>query len=156
MHIIAAFEHSDSLEMALSKLIHRGIPPESIVAVPLDRRIEESRVIDTIHRSDGKSLMDIACIWGVIFMLLGTIYGFVLKWGPILWGLIGLVSGLLFGFFIDYLHTKHTQKNAKLHLKKTTEVFITIKCRTAEQMDMVEKLLWDHMALGIGRLESKG
>jgi hypothetical protein len=156
MHIIASFEHSDSLEMVLSKLVRNGIPPESIIAVPLDRRIEEARVFDTIHRSNGKSLMDIAFIWGVIFMLLGTIYGFVLRWGPILWGLIGLISGLLFGFCIDYLLTKRSQRRRRIHIKKTTEVFVSIKCRTRDEMDMVEKLLWEHFALGIGRVESKG
>ncbi|CAG7645787.1 hypothetical protein ACFQI7_26135 [Paenibacillus allorhizosphaerae] len=152
MHVVAAFEYSTSLEMALQKLEQKGIGKENIVAVPLDRRIEESKLFDTIHRSDGKSLLDVACIWGVICMLLGTIYGFVLTWGPILWGLIGLVFGLLFGFCIDYLHMKRVKKRSKIYNEKATEVFVTVKCADAKQLQLVEEIFWEHFALGVGKV----
>jgi len=42
-------------------------------------------VLDTT--ADGISLFDGAAVLGAVFMELGVIYGFVLKWGPIAWGL---------------------------------------------------------------------
>lgn len=51
-------------------------------------------VMDTIHRADGISLFDGAEVSGAILMTLGVVYGFVLKWGPIIWGLIGLLAGV--------------------------------------------------------------
>lgn len=152
MHIVAAFEYSLTLEMALKKIEQNGIAMEDIIAVPLDRRIERTRLFDTLHRSDGKSLMDISAVFGAVFMLLGTIYGYVMSWGPILWGLIGLVLGLVFGFVIDWLHTKKEVKRTHEVLEKSTEVFVTVKCSDRKEMEMVENIFWEHFALGIGKL----
>lgn len=138
--------------MCLEKLKSQGIGQENIVAIPIDRRVEKAQVLDTIHRSDGKSLVDAACISGVIFMLLGSIYGFVLAWGPIIWGLIGLVFGLLTGFLLDLWLTRKEEKRTKTKYEKTTEVIITVKCRDGQQGQMVEEIFWSHFALGIGRL----
>ncbi|WP_274363421.1 hypothetical protein [Paenibacillus thermotolerans] len=152
MHIVATFEYSTELEMCLEKLKSRGIGPENIVAIPIDRRVERSQIFDTIHRSDGKSLVDAACISGVIFMLLGSIYGFVLAWGPIIWGFIGLVFGLLSGFLVDLLLTKNEEKRTKAKYEKSTEVIVTVRCKDGQQGQMVEEIFWSHFALGIGRL----
>jgi hypothetical protein len=69
MYIIASFEYSTTLELALNKLEQNGIKKENIVAVPLDNRVEEPLLFDTIHHSDGKSLIDTPAILGTIFMI---------------------------------------------------------------------------------------
>lgn len=151
MYIVAAFEYDTTLEMAISKLEDGGVKPEEIIAVPLDTRAEQGRLFDTMHHSDGTSLLDLASILAVIGMLLGAIYGFVLTWGPILWGLFGFVGSGIIGFTIDLSRQKRKQMMKKIKREKSTEVFLTIKC-TEEQRESVEKILWDHYALGMGRL----
>jgi hypothetical protein len=158
MYVYASFDYSAYLELAITDLEKRGIARENILAVPLDKRMEERKLFDTIHRSDGMSLFDGAAVSGAIFMELGVIYGFILKWGPIVWGLIGLAGGALLGFLLDYVGGKlRQQKNARKTRnqakagKSNTEVVLTILCRP-ENYEMVEKVLWDNMALGVGKL----
>ena len=148
MHIIASFEHSTNLELALTELVHMGIVKEKILAVPLNQKRQQQQLLDSIHRSDGISLFDAAAPWGTIFSLLGAIYGFILPWGPILWGLIGAVTGFIFGVIIDFLISKKKQSR-KSNL--TTEVFVAVDC-SETQSPLVEKILWENFALRIGRL----
>ncbi len=159
MYVYASFDYSAYLELAITDLEKRGIAREHILAVPLDKRMEERKLFDTIHRADGMSLFDGAAVSGAIFMELGVIYGFVLKWGPIVWALIGLAGGALLGFLLDYYGgklrkqklAKETRNQAKAG-KSNTEVVLTIQCKS-EQYEMVEKVLWDNMALGVGKLD---
>jgi hypothetical protein len=104
VYVYASFDYSAFLELAIADLEKRGIARKHILAVPLDKRVEERMVMDTIHRADGISLFDGAAVAGAIFMTLGVVYGFILKWGPIIWGLIGLLGGAVLGFLLDYFY----------------------------------------------------
>ena len=150
MHIIATFEYSTSLELALSELENTGIPKKQITAFPLDKRVEQGKLFDSMHQSDGISLFDLAAISGAIFMLLGSIYGYVLKLGPILWGLFGLIFGLLAGFLIDFtIYKRKLGKKIKQNKKeKISEVVIIIECEDHE-LEKTEQILWTHAALGL-------
>lgn len=154
MYIIASFEQSIFLELAITALEQMGLGKDQILAVPLDRRKEPRRLFDTIHRADGSSLFDVAAVLGTCGMLLGAIYGMVLAWGPILWGIIGLVLGLLVGFVIKYLFVR---REVKLEMTKgaQTEVFLMIRCNLDERTK-VEDILWDHTALGVAKLHRDG
>ena len=59
MQLYSTFENSIFLEMAIATLEKKGINKENIFAVPLDNRTEERKMFDSIHRSDGTSLVDI-------------------------------------------------------------------------------------------------
>lgn len=152
MYVIASFEQSIFLELAITALEQSGIPKHQILAVPLDKRTEDRKLFDTIHRADGFSLFDVAAVLGTCGMLLGAIYGMVLQWGPILWGLIGLCVGLLLGFLFKILFVKRQTKKTKQ--QHTTEVFLVIRC-THDQNKHVEDILWDNTALGIARLHNE-
>ena len=108
-------------------------------------------MLDTIHHSDGVSLIDGGAILGTVFMTLGVIYGFIWEWGPINWGLMGLVGGFLLGCLIDYLLTK-TRHSKERRKGQTAEVIIMVDCRE-EQVEMVNKTLWGHRALGIATMQ---
>ncbi|WP_078433686.1 hypothetical protein [Metabacillus halosaccharovorans] len=82
MYIIASFDYSPALEIAITELMEKDIPQSNILALPLDKQTEVPRLFDSIHYADGTSLVDVAGILGCIFMLLGSIYGFLLEWGP--------------------------------------------------------------------------
>jgi hypothetical protein len=151
MYIVASFEQSIFLELALSALEQNEISKNQILVVPLDKRTEERKLFDTIHRADGFSLFDVAAVLGTCGMLLGAIYGMVLKWGPILWGLIGLGSGLLIGFLLKILFVKK-QNSKALKRSIATEVFVMVNC-SDDQRKMIEGILWDNMALGVAKLK---
>jgi hypothetical protein len=126
MHIIATFEHSLYLKQAITAIQMKGIAKKDILAVPMDKRNEERKLFDTMHQSDGFSLIDLASILGTILMLLGTIYGFTLKWGPIFWGLVGLIVGFGIGLIIKLFITK--KYNHRHGQNKTTEDVLIIEC----------------------------
>lgn len=147
MYIIASFDYSPSLEVALTELMENEIPQSNIFALPLDKRAEAPRLFDSIHYADGTSLVDIAGILGCIFMLLGSIYGFILEWGPITWALIGLTSGLVVGFLIKWIYIKKTYK--RNFSKSKTEVFVMVYTKEEAKVQKIREILWQHNAHGL-------
>ncbi|NYE05950.1 hypothetical protein F4694_002725 [Bacillus niacini] len=148
MFVIATFENSIYIELAITALEQQGISKELILAAPLDKRKEPRNLFDSIHKSDGFSLFDGPSILGTCLMLLGAIYGYELKWGPILWGIIGAVSGLLLGFLIKMLMLKKSKRGSK---NITSEIVLMVRCED-HKWEMVEKILWDHLALGLTKI----
>lgn len=149
IHIISSFEHSTYLELAMVQLEEQGIEKADIVAVPLERINEQRRLFDSIHRSDGSSLLDLAAVFATIFSVLGASVGFELTWGPIIWGLIGSGFGAIIGFTLDVCLTKKT-KRQNSNLK--TEVILIIRCKEHD-FNTVKKLLFKNMAFGVGKLK---
>lgn len=150
LHVISSFEHSTFLELAIIQLEETGILKENIAAVPLENSKEQPKLLDTIHRSDGASLLDLAAVFATIFAVLGASFGFELKWGPIIWGLIGVGFGAILGFIIDVCLTKK-RKNSSTKLK--TEIILIIRCNEQE-LETVKKILFENMAFGIGQLKN--
>jgi hypothetical protein len=147
MYIIASFDYSLALEIAITELREADIPQRNILALPLDKQTEKPRLFDSIHYADGTSLVDLAGILGCIFMLLGAIYGFVLEWGPIIWALIGLIAGMLSGFFIKWLYLKNTYK--RNFSQNKTEVFLLVYIKEESKVEKIKEILWQHNALGL-------
>jgi hypothetical protein len=151
MHVFSTFEHSSFLELAISDLEQKGITRDRILAVPMSRLGEERQLFDTIHRADGDSLLDGAAMLGTVFMLLGVMWGFLWKYGPILGGLTGFALGALIGFAVDYLTSKKVREKDKVK-NLTTEVILIINCQQ-EEVKTVEGVLWEHLATSIGRVK---
>lgn len=150
MYIISTFEHSISLEKAITAIQMKGIVKENILAVPMDKRGEEQKLFDSIHYSDGLSLLDLPFILGSFCTLFGGIYGFILKWGPIIWGLIGLAAGFGIGIAIKLIVTKKFSQQRTN--KKVSEVVLIIECKE-HQMETVKDILWAHKAFGVRKLQ---
>ena len=150
MYIFSTFEHSKYLELATTAIQMKGIKKENILAVPMDKRSEAKTPFDSIHGADGISLLDIPALLAVFFGIFGSIYGFILKWGPLLWGLIGIIIGIVLGLIIKYFTTK---KNInKQNISNSTEVVLVIQC-TENQLEMVKDTLWAHYAFGVSKLD---
>ena len=152
MQIFSTFEHSMHLELAISSIESKGIEKEKILAVQLQKRVQERRLLDTLHRADGVSLFDKGAALGTAFALIGASVGFVLEWGPIYWGLIGAAGGFLLGFIIDYIIYKVIHKRKNPIKGKAAEVILVVECKV-EQAELIEKILWDHLAYGVAKLE---
>jgi len=149
MYIVSTFDHSNYLELAITAIQMKGIAKENILGVPMDKRSEDIKLFDSIHSADGLSLFDLPIILAAVFCLLGSIYGFLLTWGPVLWGIIGILVGFSLGLVIKLITTKkYDNRQKKL---KATEVVLIIDCKE-NQLEMVKDLLWEHHALGVRKL----
>jgi len=157
MYVTGSFEYNFHVELAISELEKKDVPRDAIAAVLMDSRVEDRKIMDTIHRADGISSFDAAALLGTFCMLMGAIYGFVLTWGPIIWGLIGLLAGALLGLVGDLFISRLTSKTpiAKKPTGtaggKAAQVFIIVECDQS-QVAMVENILWDNLAQGVGKL----
>ncbi|WP_088105608.1 hypothetical protein [Halalkalibacter urbisdiaboli] len=152
MQIFSTYEHSTYLELAITALENIGIEKNAILAVPLNNRVEERRLFDTLHRADGVSLFDKGAAIGTAFSVIGASIGFELKWGPIYWGLIGAASGFMLGFIIDYILFKVIHKRNRQIRGKKSEVVLVVHCEK-EQVEKVENILWDNLALGVAKVD---
>ena len=151
MYIVANFENSLLLELAITGLEKNGVAREEILALPLLQEVGE-QVFDSIHGADGISNVDTAMILGSMAMVLGTIYGFVLTWGPIICGLIGLLLGMILGYLIDRIPKKNKGKQAKGALSKGgNSVILMISCSPSQQ-EGIEKTLKEYFPLGMGKI----
>ncbi|WP_438444571.1 hypothetical protein [Gorillibacterium sp. sgz5001074] len=137
VQIIATFEHSPFVEMAIHDLEKLGVPPEHIVALPMENLESETHVIDSIHRVDGRSILDGAMMTGTIFAVLGAIYGFVWYWGPIIWGLLGLAGGFLLGLGMELALSK---KKIRVFANRKSEVVLQITSTAALQNRLIQVL----------------
>jgi uncharacterized membrane-anchored protein YhcB (DUF1043 family) len=90
-------------------------------------------------------------ILAVVFAIFGGIYGFALKWGPLIWGLIAIVAGIVVGFIIKMAVTKKYAKDRQKD-KRGTEVVLIIEC-VESQMETIRDILWSHNALGVSKLD---
>jgi len=147
MYVIASFDYSFHLELAISELVEKGLKKTQILAVPLDKREEKRNILDTIHHADGISLFDGGAVLGTILMVFGVIYGFVWEWGPIIWGLIGLIAGFVLGILLDMLFSK-TRPSKGRQKDRNSEVFIIVDCNDTS-VELVKEILWGHLALGL-------
>ncbi|WP_308635499.1 hypothetical protein [Paenibacillus silvisoli] len=135
--IVATFDHSPFVEMAIHDIEKLGVPSRDIVALPLENLDSQAHIIDSIHRVDGRSMLDGAMICGTIFAVLGAIYGFVLYWGPVIWGLIGLAAGFIVGLLIEFATAK---KKVKLYANRKSEVLVEVTCSASLQNQMINVL----------------
>lgn len=152
MQIYSTFENTTYLEIALSMLEKNGINAESIFAVPLDNRQEKRNLFDSLHKSDGTSLIDIAAALATAFAVIGASIGFGLAWGPIFCGLIGAFVGFIVGFLIRLFTEVFLKKKRRLLKGKHSEVIIIVDCED-RLADLVEKILWNNYALGIAKIK---
>lgn len=153
MYVIATFKQSNILELCITELEEKGIHRSRILAVPMVKRKANQQLFDSIYRADGISLFDGMAAMGTVFMTLGTIYGYVWTGGPILWGLIGLLVGGILGFVLDlFIGKKRIHKvNSG---DRGADVVLMIHCEE-NQVPMIEKVLWDHLALGVATVDRK-
>lgn len=151
VYVTASFEHSIILELVISELEQKGIAEEQICAIPMNVPKKERQLMDTIHRADGLSMLDLACILGTVGMLFGVMWGFMWTLGPVIWGTIGLLGGGALGFLSKYVYYRlYAEK--QLSRGKNTEVMLIVACHKSEG-EIVERVLAGHLALSVGRKE---
>ena len=147
MYMVANFENNLHIELAISSLEESGVPRNKILAIPLEQN-KSDMIFDTIYKADGVSNLDLAMILGSMSMVIGTIYGFVLVWGPIIWGLLGLIGGMGIGLLIDLIpKSKIKQRIAK----GNNSVMLMVHCANEKECTMIKKTMIESMALAVGK-----
>jgi len=146
VHVIASFPYSTYVEIAIAELEEQGIPRSRLIAVPLERRPSGRIMIDTMHRSDGSSLLDIGMALGTATSVVTASLGMTLAWGPVYWGLIGAVAGFAVGLAIDLAFARRRKRQAKRTPK--TEIVLVVDCDDW-LADRVADTLWRHQAHGV-------
>ncbi|MEH7108475.1 hypothetical protein [Bacillus sp. JJ1764] len=152
MQLFSTFETTGFLEMAISTLEKRGIKKESIFAVPLDNKEKDRKIFDTLHRSDGTSLIDIGMGLATAFAVIGASMGFKLAWGPIFSGLAGAFVGFVLGFAIRLFMELVVRKNKRALKGEHAEIILIVECEES-QAELVEDILWSHFALGVAKVK---
>ncbi|UJL46154.1 hypothetical protein KFZ58_17625 [Virgibacillus sp. NKC19-16] len=151
MYVVASFKLNKNLERVIAELEYLDISRKNILALPLAKTVEQETQTSYHQRS-----FEIMPILGTIIMLFGTIYGFVLQWGPILWGLIGLGIGVLIGGVIDLLRIKRTRKKG-IHKQNDTltEVFLLVHCSNKDQAHQVKGVIWKWSPAGVATYKNQ-
>jgi hypothetical protein len=149
MNVVASFKLNKNLDSAIAELEHFGIDRNNILALPLVTMAEREMIVPK-----QKVLFETAPILGTIFMLLGTIYGFILQLGPILFGLFGLLFGMLTGGTIDFVRVKRCKYKNRIGDETLTEVFLLVHCFNREQALLVREKLWKHLPNGVSTFMS--
>lgn len=149
VQFFSTFQHSHYVELAISKLQAREIT--DLYAVPLDNRASELKLVDTMHGTDGISLVDIGLVLAMMGGTIGVARGFKLAWGPVFWGLIGAAGGFAVGFVFSLVKNLIQRKRIVIpKADKTGEIILIVQC-TTEQSPFVEQTLWENLALGVAR-----
>jgi hypothetical protein len=137
VQVIATFDHSPFVEIVIHDIEKLGVPARNIVALPLENLDSGAHIIDSIHRVDGRSVLDGAMMGASFLSVIGAIYGFAMYWGPIIWGLIGLFGGFLLGLFIELAVSK---KKQKLFSTAKSEVILEITCKSELKDQLITTL----------------
>lgn len=143
MYVLSVFKQSLQVELAVTALTEEGVAGRDILAVPVEKTIDKKRLFDTMYSSTGDSLMDLPMILAAFAALFGSIYGFILAWGPIVWGVIGAAAGFGTGFLIKLLIFK--KKRTAGH---ECEVILFIACRD-DAAGRIKQIMRDNGALGV-------
>jgi|GEM_PF-956625 len=153
MHLVSSFEQSPWLELAIYQLREAGIAEADIAAIPLDPVATPTHIFDTIHRADGRSLLDLSAVLATVGAVVGASLGFHLAWGPIICGLAGFAAGAVTGLVFDLLVTG-SRRRRQTALSRI-DIVLVVRCETA-QAGTVRAILQTCRASGIGWADEGG
>jgi hypothetical protein len=148
MQVFSIFEHSPSIELAITKLEYEGVEKRNIFVVPIEESNESLKVFDSIHDADGFSFLDKSMALAVALGVVGTSIGFTLEWGPIIWGLIAAFIGFSIGFIWDMCVIKFTKNRKRTERKILPVVILIVECEK-ESVKNVENILRENKAIGV-------
>ncbi|MYL53650.1 hypothetical protein GLW08_09910 [Pontibacillus yanchengensis] len=153
MHVFAAFESNEYVEMAIGEIVEHQFPKENIVFVEMNNEETERTLVDSINYSDGMSFSDTTATLATIGMLLGVIYGSVIFLGPVIIGLIGLVAGGLIGYFFDKRKEKQKLKRRKQEMN--IRILFIIQCKTYAEVQLIQEICRKYFVSYLG-VHNKG
>ncbi|HYF79025.1 MAG TPA: hypothetical protein VD973_17960 [Symbiobacteriaceae bacterium] len=164
MPIIAGlFLSTQELEKAVLHLLSEQIDGTQLKVTPLHLSANAAKPTgiiswmmmggvfgDTIHRSDGKSVMDGIAAGATLGGLAGVIAGAAVLPGPVVLTVIGILGGGLIGFICDVLIHKPHQHGP---VPKGTKLcaILQVNCQDDNQVKLAERVLEENQSRALGR-----
>ena len=148
MYLVAGFESNVYVEMALSELHECDLEERDVVVIEMESQNPPQTLFDSIHYSDGVSILDGMAAWAVVGGVFGIIYGSQVKFGPVALGLLGFFAGVLIGLVIDLLIG-----GRKRRWKKPTrniEILLLLHCNSKQQLKMASSISQKYNVLSLG------
>lgn len=105
---------------------------------------------DTLHRSDGKSVMDGIATGATLGGLAGVIAGAAVLPGPVVLTAIGILVGGLIGFGLDLLIHKPNRQGPVPRGTKICAI-LQVRCQDEAQVKLVEQVMEANQARALGR-----
>jgi|GEM_PF-3120519 len=107
---------------------------------------------DTLHRSDGRSLMDGVAAGATLGGLIGVIMGAAVQQGPVLMVVVGITAGGLAGYLIDLVirWRQRDRPRGKDDPKKRGTI-LEVRCTDDNQAALAERILVHNQAHALGR-----
>lgn len=135
--ILAVFDYSTYIEMALSALVPQKISKASLAVFPLHNKPYPNGHMPFHEQSRTDLYFILATITGV----LGASVGFRLYWGPIIWGIIASAIGFFIGYLLELVWVQKRRN-------KEPQIILVIHC-PQENVDEVCRILWSCQSVGL-------
>ncbi|WP_168122343.1 hypothetical protein [Paenibacillus sp. HB172176] len=157
MLVVGTFQQNSELELALSVLEHQYRLGNRILVVSMDAERELSHPLPPQGSTINEKAFEIGLASATAASVVGVSIGFRLYLGPILWGLIYAIAALLAMFFVAraVLLSRLRRGRAKQAFRKSglwPEIAVLVQCDKS-QVEAVMNVLWDNLALTVGKLE---
>lgn len=148
MHLAAGFDSNVYLEIAIEEVKEEcNLTDEQISCIHMDPQEKPPTFFDSIHYSDGRSIMDGMSAWAVVGGVLGIVYGSRLYLGPLIIGLLGFAIGALIGFVVESALGKYKGKGNKI---RHIEFLLLIRCSTVPEVKSVATILRRYNVISLG------
>ncbi|HZG15299.1 MAG TPA: hypothetical protein VE710_09785 [Candidatus Bathyarchaeia archaeon] len=148
MLIIGTFQQSIELEQALSVIENSGVPRDHIMVIAMDAKPDAPFQLMTKSHDPYSKAVEVGFATATATTVIGTSFGFILAWGPILCGLIAAIIGFVLGFGV-YSMVEKKRSSPKLS-QKLPEITVIIQC-AEEQSHHIREIMWSYRALTVGR-----
>lgn len=147
MHLVAGFESSTYVEMAIEQIREEcNITADDIAFVEMKAEQRPQTFFDTIHSSDGSSSVDGMAVGGVVVGVLGIIYGSRMWLGSVVIGVLGFIVGSLLGYLID----KWIGKRKRMKPIRHIEILLLIRCQSKEILSKVADICRANNVVSLG------
>lgn len=148
MYLAAGFESNVYVEMALNELHECEIEDKDVVMIEMEAQKPPQTLFDSIHFSDGVSILDGMAAWAVVGGVFGIIYGSQVKYGPLALGLLGFCTGSLVGFVIDFLIGARKRRGKKP--SRNIEILLLLHCDSKQQLKMASSVCQKYNVVSLG------
>ncbi|WP_134683746.1 hypothetical protein [Brevibacillus migulae] len=148
MLIIGTFQQSIELEQALSVIEKSGIPRDHIMVVAMDAKPDAPFQLMTKSHDPYSKAVEVGFATATASTVIGTSFGFILAWGPILCGLFAAIIGFFLGYGVYSIVEKN--RSPQKQSQKLPEITVIIQC-AEEKSHNIREILWSYRALTVGR-----
>ncbi|MDF2629731.1 MAG: hypothetical protein K0R39_3562 [Symbiobacteriaceae bacterium] len=165
MPIVAGlFLSTSELEKAVLHLLQQKVDGTHLKVIPLHLAPSVARPTgllswlmmggvfgDTLHRSDGKSVMDGIAVGATLGGLAGVIAGAAVLPGPVVLTVAGILGGGLIGYLLDVLIHKPDRSGTAVPKGAKVCAILQVRCEDESQAALVEQVLDANQARALGR-----